>query len=72
MTTNEHIELLQDIHRAFTKIYDAEVPEGGDLWQASPRAQRIREAIRSLRASTPVTLGDLDAANGEPVRSTNA
>jgi hypothetical protein len=61
MTTHQHIELLETIHRRITATYDGMVPDGGDLWQASPLAVSIREAVRSLRASLPTTIGELEA-----------
>jgi hypothetical protein len=39
------------------------VTGGGDLWDASPKAKRIGEAIKALRSQEPTTLGAIESVD---------
>lgn len=61
MTNKEHITLLVTLNSTLRGIYEGQVTGGGDLWDASPKAKRIQEAIRDLESREPTTFGAIDA-----------
>lgn len=64
MTNKEHKQLLVTLNSTLRGIYDGQVTGGGDLWDASPKAKRIGEAIKDLESREPPTLGAIDAVEG--------